>query len=69
MRNSRRSCVSFLLYHYIRDDHNPRDPVGENLSVSPALFEQQMHYLSAQGYTPINQLYDESESSSAKTAQ
>jgi len=45
--------VPILMYHYIRDYHNPRDPEGENLSVSPALFAQQMQYLAAHGYTPI----------------
>jgi peptidoglycan/xylan/chitin deacetylase (PgdA/CDA1 family) len=45
--------VPILMYHYIRVDQNPRDPVGENLSVAPALFAQQMQYLSSHGYTPI----------------
>lgn len=45
--------VPILMYHYIRNDQNPRDPVGENLSVAPALFAQQMQYLSSHGYTPI----------------
>jgi len=45
--------VPILMYHYIRNDQNPRDPVGENLSVSPALFAQQMQYLSSHDYTPI----------------
>lgn len=45
--------VPILMYHYIRDYQNPRDPLGENLSVSPSLFAQQMRYLSSHGYTPI----------------
>ena len=45
--------VPILMYHYIRDYQNPRDPVGINLSIAPALFAQQMQYLSSHGYTPI----------------
>lgn len=46
--------VPILMYHYIRDYNNPKDPTGNTLSVSPANFDQQMNYLSSHGYTPIS---------------
>lgn len=45
--------VPILMYHYIRDYNNPKDRVGNTLSVSPANFDQQMNYLASHGYTPI----------------
>src|SRR5258708_846114 len=46
--------VSILMYHYIRDYNNPRDTIGNRLSVSPSNFDQQMGYLASHGYTPIS---------------
>jgi len=45
--------VPILMYHYIRDYNNPKDRVGNTLSVSPTNFDQQMNYLASNGYTPI----------------
>jgi len=45
--------VPILMYHYIRPDPGPTDPVGQGLSVSPELFAAQIAYLSEGGYTTI----------------
>lgn len=45
--------VPILMYHYIRDYNYPKDAAGMVLSVSPANFDQQMAYLSSNGFTPI----------------
>lgn len=45
--------IPILTYHYIRDYNNPKDPIGNRLSVSPDVFDQQMAYLASHGYTPI----------------
>jgi peptidoglycan/xylan/chitin deacetylase (PgdA/CDA1 family) len=41
--------VPIILYHYIRLDTNPKDPVGRSLSVAPAVFQEQMDWLRAEG--------------------
>lgn len=45
--------VPILMYHYIADNPNPKDKARDSLSVSPAKFEEQMKYLSENGYTPV----------------
>ncbi|HKF78783.1 MAG TPA: polysaccharide deacetylase family protein [Candidatus Dormibacteraeota bacterium] len=46
--------VPILEYHYIRVNPDPRDRLGFNLSVTPADFAQQMGWLAADGYHPID---------------
>lgn len=46
--------VPILEYHYIRINPDPRDRLGFNLSVTPADFDQQMAWLAADGYHPID---------------
>src|SRR5215472_14828611 len=46
--------VPILMYHYIRVNPDPRDVLGFNLSVTPADFAQQMDWLAAAGYNPID---------------
>lgn len=48
------TAVPILMYHYIRDYSNPKDTTGEGLSVSPAVFDQEMGWLASKGYTPIS---------------
>lgn len=43
--------VPILMYHYIRDYHNPADKVGENLSISPQKFREQLDAIKGAGYT------------------
>lgn len=45
--------VPILMYHYIRAVDQASDPLGYELSVEPGLFEQQIAWLDAQGYTSI----------------
>ena len=45
--------VPILMYHYIRNDPGRRDPAGEDLSVSPVHFLQQMTYLATSGFHTI----------------
>jgi peptidoglycan/xylan/chitin deacetylase (PgdA/CDA1 family) len=45
--------VPILMYHYIRPDPGPDDPVGQGLSVSPELFAAQMAYLAEQGFSTL----------------
>lgn len=47
-------AVPILMYHYIRDYHNPQDPLGEQLSVSPAKFRAQLSIIKAAGYHTIS---------------
>mgnify|MGYP002347770570 CR=1 FL=1 len=42
--------VTILMYHYIRDYNYADDPIGSNLSVSPANFEKQMQWLKEHDY-------------------
>ena len=46
--------VPILMYHYIRVNPDPRDQLGFDLSVTPADFAQQMDWLAANGYHPID---------------
>jgi peptidoglycan/xylan/chitin deacetylase (PgdA/CDA1 family) len=46
--------IPVLMYHYIREYHFSKDPTGNQLSVSPNSFDQQMQYLVSHGYTPIS---------------
>lgn len=42
------------MYHYIRNNPNPNDRLGEGLSVSPARFEEQMAWLTEHGYEAVS---------------
>jgi peptidoglycan/xylan/chitin deacetylase (PgdA/CDA1 family) len=46
--------VPILMYHYIRYYNDPRDAVGDDLSVNPDAFRAQMDYLKANDYHPID---------------
>lgn len=46
--------VPILMYHYIRVNPNPKDTLGNSLSLAPDKFEAQMAYLSQNGYTSIS---------------
>jgi peptidoglycan/xylan/chitin deacetylase (PgdA/CDA1 family) len=46
--------VPIVMYHYIRVNPIPADQLGFNLSVTPASFNQQMDWLQANGYHPID---------------
>ncbi|HXM58911.1 MAG TPA: polysaccharide deacetylase family protein [Candidatus Dormibacteraeota bacterium] len=46
--------VPILEYHYIRVNPDPRDRLGFNLSVTPSDFAEQMDWLRASGYHPID---------------
>jgi len=45
--------VPILMYHYIRNAPD-NDPVGEGLSVSPDNFDEQVSWLSENGYASVN---------------
>jgi peptidoglycan/xylan/chitin deacetylase (PgdA/CDA1 family) len=45
--------VPILEYHYIRNNPDPMDRLGFNLSVTPADFQVQMQWLAADGYQAI----------------
>lgn len=42
--------IPILMYHYIRDDYLKKDSLGQNLSVTPANFDQQLDYLHQHNY-------------------
>lgn len=46
--------IQILAYHYIRDYINPKDEIGQNLSVSIQNFDRQMNELVVNGFTPIS---------------
>jgi peptidoglycan/xylan/chitin deacetylase (PgdA/CDA1 family) len=54
---SRQVRVPILMYHYLSDPPRGADRYRRDLSVSPALFEQHLAYLQAEGYQSIT-LYD-----------
>ncbi|MCC6778187.1 MAG: polysaccharide deacetylase family protein [Hyphomicrobiales bacterium] len=41
------------MYHYVRPDPGPRDPSGQNLSVTPEDFAAQVQHLATAGYTSL----------------
>ncbi len=45
--------IPILTYHYIRQLPGDDDPLGQNLSVSPENFAEQMAYLKSAGYESI----------------
>ncbi|MEK7544638.1 MAG: polysaccharide deacetylase family protein [Patescibacteria group bacterium] len=49
-----------LMYHYIRDYTNTKDPVGIRLSVSPQKFEEQLQEIQKEGFETIT--FDDLES-------
>lgn len=51
--NVRAFYVPILTYHYISENPNLRDTTRTALSVTPKNFDDQMAWLSRQGYTPI----------------
>lgn len=58
--NGKSINIPILYYHYIRVNPNPKDALGYRLSLDPNLFDQELGYLSTNGYTPItlDQWYD-----------
>lgn len=48
------NVAPILMYHYIRDYHNPNDILGEQLSVSPAKLDEQLTVLEKAGYQTIS---------------
>ncbi len=46
--------VPILMYHYIRENPDPGDRLGFNLSVAPSAFYQQLDWLAANGYHPVD---------------
>ncbi len=46
--------VPILTYHYIGNNPNPADKARDNLLVPPDKFEEQMNYLSTNGYNTIS---------------
>jgi peptidoglycan/xylan/chitin deacetylase (PgdA/CDA1 family) len=46
--------VPILVYHYVRDNPDPRDRIGFNLSVTPPDFAAQMAWLQDSGFHPID---------------
>ena len=45
--------IPILTYHYITNNPNPEDVARNSLEVPPDKFEEQMIYLSTNGYSPI----------------
>jgi peptidoglycan/xylan/chitin deacetylase (PgdA/CDA1 family) len=45
--------IPILVYHYIRNNPDPRDSLGFSLSVTPANFAAQMDWLAQNGYHPV----------------
>jgi peptidoglycan/xylan/chitin deacetylase (PgdA/CDA1 family) len=45
--------MPILMYHYVRPDPGPDDPIGRNLSVSPETFDAQMSHLAHNGFTTM----------------
>jgi len=45
--------VPILTYHYIGNNPNPADKARDNLSVAPDKFEEQLGYISKNGYNTI----------------
>lgn len=54
LKTGTRVAVPILMYHYIRDYRNPQDPLGEQLSVSPAKFREQLALIKNSGYQTIS---------------
>lgn len=46
--------VPILTYHYIGNNPNPADKARDNLEVAPDKFDEEMGYLSKQGYSAIS---------------
>lgn len=46
--------IPVLTYHYIGNNPNPKDKARDALEVTPDKFEEQMQYLSTNGFTPIS---------------
>ncbi len=45
--------VPVLMYHYVREVDEEEDPLGYRLSIPPALFAEQMAWLTENDYTPL----------------
>ena len=46
--------IPILTYHFVANNPNPQDKARDNLSVPPDKFEEQMKYLSENGFTTIS---------------
>ena len=53
-QSGRSFAVPILTYHYIGNNPNPADKLRDNLEVTPDKFEEEMGYLSKNGYQPIS---------------
>lgn len=53
-QSGRQMVVPILTYHYIGNNPNPADRTRDNLSTSPDKFEEQMAYISKNGYNTIS---------------
>lgn len=47
------TALPILMYHYVRVVDAAADPLGYNLSVTPAGLDGQLAWLAAEGYTPL----------------
>ncbi len=47
------SEVTIVMYHHVRVFTNPKDRLGQRLSLTPKLFHDQLDALSKEGFTPI----------------
>lgn len=48
------ASVPILMYHYIRENPDPNDTLGADLSVTPDMFTQQLTYLKSHGFSTIS---------------
>jgi peptidoglycan/xylan/chitin deacetylase (PgdA/CDA1 family) len=47
------AAVPILMYHYVRNNPDPKDRIGYGLSVTPELFQAHMEYLADRGYAVV----------------
>jgi peptidoglycan/xylan/chitin deacetylase (PgdA/CDA1 family) len=53
-QSGKSTSIPILYYHYIAENPNPADTARDSLSLSPNKFEEQMKYLSENGYSTIS---------------
>lgn len=46
--------IPIIMYHYVREVDKAADPLGWNLSIKPAIFEEQLKWLKAEGYVGVH---------------
>lgn len=52
--NETETRVPIIMYHYVREVDKSADPLGWNLSIKPAIFEEQLKWLKEQGYIGVH---------------